>query len=286
MNAKRTGEFIARLRKEKGYSQKELAGRLSVTDKAISRWETGKGFPDVSLLEPLSEALDVSVGELLAGERISREETPEKTDQVILESLRYAGSRAKSILNLVLALLGMIALFLPFCLATSSVVPYWIVGCVLLACSLIWLGARRANAISRFSSKGLQLTALICLAAAFILEISPCGVVMHFAAGPDAVVTHTYSYFSLTPFGYANFSPLPTGVLTGAVLILLAVGAFRKNSGKGLRNTAFALSAVVLLLSLAPLLFGLNWMSPVGWMVSLAIFLSVCFQAAANRKFC
>ena len=67
MDAKTTGRFIAELRKQKGYTQKELAEKIMVTDKAISRWETGKGLPDTSLLKPLGDILGVSVGELLSG---------------------------------------------------------------------------------------------------------------------------------------------------------------------------------------------------------------------------
>lgn len=65
MDAKITGRFIAALRREKGLTQKQLAQMLAVTDKAVSRWETGKGLPDTALLAPLATALDVSVGELL-----------------------------------------------------------------------------------------------------------------------------------------------------------------------------------------------------------------------------
>lgn len=63
------GAFIAQLRKEQGLTQKELADRLNVTDKAVSKWETGKGFPDVKLLEPLAQALGVSLVELMQGKR-------------------------------------------------------------------------------------------------------------------------------------------------------------------------------------------------------------------------
>lgn len=63
------GAFIAQLRKEQGLTQKELADKLSVTDKAVSKWETGKGFPDVKLLEPLAQALGVSLVELMQGRR-------------------------------------------------------------------------------------------------------------------------------------------------------------------------------------------------------------------------
>ena len=74
MDAKTTGRFIAELRKQKGYTQKELAEKIMVTDKAISRWETGKGLPDTSLLKPLGDILGVSVGELLSGKIIEEAE--------------------------------------------------------------------------------------------------------------------------------------------------------------------------------------------------------------------
>lgn len=62
---------MAQLRKERGLTQKELAQRLHVTDKAVSKWETGRGFPDLKLLEPLAQTLEVSLVELLQGERTS-----------------------------------------------------------------------------------------------------------------------------------------------------------------------------------------------------------------------
>lgn len=61
MDNKKFGAFIAAQRKEKGLTQKELADKLCVTDKAVSKWERGLGFPDIKLIEPLSEALDVSI---------------------------------------------------------------------------------------------------------------------------------------------------------------------------------------------------------------------------------
>ena len=59
------GLFVAKLRKEKGFTQKELAKRLSISDKAVSKWETGVSLPDISLLIPLGDLLGVSVTELL-----------------------------------------------------------------------------------------------------------------------------------------------------------------------------------------------------------------------------
>ena len=69
MNAQKCGKFIAELRKEKNLTQKDLATQLNVSDKAISRWETGKGFPDVDSLQALSKFFSVTINELLAGEK-------------------------------------------------------------------------------------------------------------------------------------------------------------------------------------------------------------------------
>ena len=65
-----TGAVIRKLRESKKITQEELAERIHVSGKAVSKWETGQGFPDISLLEPLASALDISVIELLSGENI------------------------------------------------------------------------------------------------------------------------------------------------------------------------------------------------------------------------
>lgn len=74
MDKEKTGQLITELRKEKGMTQKQLAEALNVTDKAVSKWERGLSFPDISMLEPLSELLDISIMELLAGERRDEDE--------------------------------------------------------------------------------------------------------------------------------------------------------------------------------------------------------------------
>ncbi|MBO4580137.1 MAG: helix-turn-helix domain-containing protein [Clostridiales bacterium] len=66
-----TGAVIRKLREKKKMTQEELASRLFVSSKAVSKWETGQGFPDISLIEPLAKTLDISVIELLSGEDIS-----------------------------------------------------------------------------------------------------------------------------------------------------------------------------------------------------------------------
>lgn len=71
MNQYVTGTTIKELRERKGMTQAELAEQLSVSDKAVSKWETGKGYPDITLLEPLSKALGVSIAELISGSVIA-----------------------------------------------------------------------------------------------------------------------------------------------------------------------------------------------------------------------
>ena len=70
MNQIKIGQFIAKCRKEKQMTQMELADRLGITDRAISKWERGKGMPDTSIMLDLCNQLDISVNELLSGEKI------------------------------------------------------------------------------------------------------------------------------------------------------------------------------------------------------------------------
>lgn len=88
MDTKATGALIARRRKELALSQAELAERLYVTDKAVSRWETGRGMPGLDSLEPLSEALGLSVSELLSGKELTGEELPKAAGGQIMESMK------------------------------------------------------------------------------------------------------------------------------------------------------------------------------------------------------
>ena len=94
MEAKKFGQFIAGIRKEKKMTQAELAGKIHVTDKAISRWERGLGFPDIQTLEPLAQALGISVLELMRSER----QDTEKQDQQP-EEFRYTQGEVAEMLQ-------------------------------------------------------------------------------------------------------------------------------------------------------------------------------------------
>lgn len=104
MNYNKIGNFIAEKRKEKGLTQKELAEKIGVTDKAVSKWERGLGCPDVSILEVLASTLDVSILEILKGRTIENEiiKVTEANDYV-KESLNYSKVQTKEKLKIILS---------------------------------------------------------------------------------------------------------------------------------------------------------------------------------------
>ena len=85
MDQKKIGSFIAARRKDNGLTQSQLAERLGITDKAVSKWETGKSMPDLSLFCPLCGLLHITLNELLSGEFISDENLKEKSEQILLD---------------------------------------------------------------------------------------------------------------------------------------------------------------------------------------------------------
>ena len=107
MEKEKTGQLIAELRKEKGLNQKQLADALNVTDKAVSKWERGLSFPDISMLEPLSDLLGVTIMEILAGERsggngsMSKEEVQDLINASVElgeEEIRHKKERSRLII--------------------------------------------------------------------------------------------------------------------------------------------------------------------------------------------
>ena len=84
MDQKQTGRFIAERRRELGLTQKELAEKLGITDRAVSKWENGRCMPDLSLLRPLSAILKVGINDLLSGEIISEREYRRKSEENLI----------------------------------------------------------------------------------------------------------------------------------------------------------------------------------------------------------
>ena len=85
MNQIKIGAFISERRKAKGWTQSQLAEKLQITDKAVSKWETGRSMPDLSLFMPLCTLLDITLNELFAGECIAEEKLKEKADEILMD---------------------------------------------------------------------------------------------------------------------------------------------------------------------------------------------------------
>ena len=104
------GRFIAEERKRKGYTQKILSEKLGISDKTISKWERGNGFPEVSLLIPLCSELDITVNELLSGERVSEEQYRKKAEENMVNLVKEAQeNKKKIILSIMVGILTIIA---------------------------------------------------------------------------------------------------------------------------------------------------------------------------------
>lgn len=182
MDSKKFGEFVAETRKELGLTQSELAKKLSVTNKAVSRWETGAGFPDINTLEPLAEALGISVVELIRSERIEgdiSEEAAEKALSYTIELANLKRDRREFIIAAVaLSLIGLmliaLAVFMPSA-PTVWTIPFIFCTTSGLGCLLYAVHKRRTGLPSAlwFTAAGVLLTVptvqLIMLAALCIL---------------------------------------------------------------------------------------------------------------------
>ena len=113
MNQEKIGKFIAKSRKKKNMTQEQLAQKLGITAKAVSKWECGKGLPDVSLYEPLCKELNITLNEFFAGESLKKEEVvsqSEKNIQNILKVLSFKNHKYKKLLFFVV-IFGILFLF-------------------------------------------------------------------------------------------------------------------------------------------------------------------------------
>ena len=97
MNQEKIGKFIAKLRKQKKLTQEQLAEKLGITKNAVSKWERGLGLMDLSLLKPLSHILEVSVTEILNGERFTKEEIDSKSEETLIDTLDYSAKEIKKV---------------------------------------------------------------------------------------------------------------------------------------------------------------------------------------------
>lgn len=112
MNQEKIGKFIAQCRKGKKMTQSELAEKLRVTDKSIGNWENGRNMPDLSLFKPLCDELEITINDLLSGEKISKERYQEKFEENIVNTIDYSTKRINKYSNVIGLLLVIFGLFI------------------------------------------------------------------------------------------------------------------------------------------------------------------------------
>lgn len=122
MNQQEIGRFILQMRKEKEMTQKQLAEKIGVSDKAVSRWETGKGLPDTSIMPQLCSVLDININELLSGERLSDGTYNGKAEENMVYLMKVSEDKKKNerfaILGTILGM--MVIVFIVLCMIFFS----------------------------------------------------------------------------------------------------------------------------------------------------------------------
>ncbi len=123
MNQEKIGKFIASVRKEQNLTQEELAEKLGITSKAVSKWECGKGLPDASIMIDLCKILKITVNDLLSGEKVTKEQYQEKLEANIIDTIDYSNKKDneknKKIAKIIM-LFGIFIIFSAFSMFSSD----------------------------------------------------------------------------------------------------------------------------------------------------------------------
>lgn len=115
MNKEKFSEFVCELRKEKGMTQQELGNRLHLTNKAISKWEQGLSFPDICMLQDIAQTLDVSILELLNGERNTEKNISNEAANIIIEdTVKHSRQLINKLRRKLTVIIGLLPLLLMF----------------------------------------------------------------------------------------------------------------------------------------------------------------------------
>ena len=96
MNQEKIGKFIADCRKKKNITQQELAEKLGVSDRTIGNWENGRNMPDLSLFKPLCRELDITLNDLMSGEKVKEKEYQEKLEENIINTINYTNKKIEN----------------------------------------------------------------------------------------------------------------------------------------------------------------------------------------------
>lgn len=135
MDQVKIGRFIADRRKANHMTQMQLAEKLNITDRAVSKWETGKSLPDVAVMPELCRLLNITINDLFNGEVVVMENYKEKSEQLLIEMARQKEEADKRLLSLeiLIGVLASMILFGAVCAASFLSMPAWARVCLIIA---------------------------------------------------------------------------------------------------------------------------------------------------------
>ena len=151
IDVKKVGAFISECRKENGWTQKQLGEMLGVTDRAVSKWETGRSLPDISLIEPLCGLFGISVSEILAGKRIEAEAYKRETDELLISAIGEHQLYGFQIVIHLLAAIALLVFSIPFLIRRET---QWLPG-LETENLLCWMAAAVLTGIIWYLDKNL-----------------------------------------------------------------------------------------------------------------------------------
>ena len=144
MDQVKIGKFLSDERKAKGYTQKQLSELLGISDKTISKWECGNGFPEASLLLPLCNELEITVNELLTGERISQQNYKKKAEENMVNMIREKEENKQKILLTtiigIISTITFVTLLLVVCFYTDVIILPIKIVLMVIAISVFGVG--------------------------------------------------------------------------------------------------------------------------------------------------
>lgn len=132
MDQIKTGKFISQMRKEKSLTQRQLADELNISDKTVSKWECGNGFPEVSLMLPLCEVLNVSVNELFSGEKLTDAEYKKKAEENIMDLIKEKEESKKKVALQIVVMIISVVSFATLLVTAIKFAPSTLVRIILL----------------------------------------------------------------------------------------------------------------------------------------------------------
>lgn len=141
MDQIKIGKFISTMRKEQKLTQRELADKLGISDKTVSKWECGNGMPEVSLMLPLCEALHINLNELFSGEKLTDTNYKKKAEENMMNLVREKEeSKKKIIISVIVCVITMISAITMILISSTLEMPTWLRIVLITIAMIVMIG--------------------------------------------------------------------------------------------------------------------------------------------------